>query len=73
MKGESDMEIGEEYFYPCWSGQYTSIRHIQVVHARWTGSVNDYGRKALGIIYKTNKECRENLRDDFLRVTGREL
>lgn len=64
------MEIGEEYFYPSWSGQ--SIRHIQVLHARWAGSVNDYGRKALGIIYKTDHECRENLRDDFLRVTGRE-
>ena len=65
------MEIGEEYFYPSWSGQYTSIRHIQVMRVRWAGSVNDYGRKALGIIYKTDKECRDNLRDDFLRVTGR--
>lgn len=66
------MEIGEEYFYPSWSGQYTGIRHIQVLHARWTGSVNDYGRRALGVIYKTYHECRENLRDDFLRVTGRD-
>lgn len=69
----TDMEIGEEYFYPSWPSQHTGIRHIQILHARWAGSVNDYGRKALNIIYKTNKECRENLRDDFLRVTGREL
>ncbi len=58
----TDMEIGEEYFCPSWPG-----KHIQVLHARWVSSVNDYGKKVLGIIYKANHECKENL-----RVTGRE-
>lgn len=45
----TDMEIGEEYFYPSWPG-----KHIQVLHARWASSVSDYGKKVLGIIYKTD-------------------
>ena len=54
----------KEYYY-C-----PSVTERRVIELLWLDDTRDYALKALGMVYKTKKEAKEHLAEDYMRLTG---
>ena len=57
----------KEYYYS------PSITQRRVMELLWLDDTRDYALKALGMVYKTKKEAKEHLAEDYERLTGKPL
>ena len=57
----------KEYYY-C-----PSVTERRVLELLWLDDTRDYALKALGMVYKTKKEAKEHLAEDYERLTGKPL
>ena len=39
----------------------------------WSGHIEDFTKKALGMVYRTKEEAEKNFAEDFKKLTGEEL
>ena len=57
----------KEYYY-C-----PSVTERSVIELLWLDDTRDYALKALGMVYKTKKEAKEHLAEDYERLMGKPL
>ena len=59
-------KLNEYYYCP-------SVTERRVIELLWLDDTRDYALKALGMVYKTKKEAKEHLAEDYERLTGKPL
>lgn len=61
---------GEWYFYP-----YNTIMNNNIItpcSRRWGDELDEYAFLALGMVYRTEEECKKHIKEDYKKLTGKE-
>ena len=60
-------EVGEKFWYP---NQFGFKGKVTTYNGVWTGSIANCALYECDLVYRTEEECRENMKRDYERITG---
>lgn len=60
-------KVGERFWYP---NQFGFRGKVTTYNGVWTGSIANCALYECDLVYRTEEECRENMKRDYERITG---
>ena len=87
--GQEDCELFSKVLQGCyeivklpWTPKYNEPYWTMIFYSDgkpfarkfiWSGHIEDFTKKALGMVYRTKEEAEKNFAEDFKKLTGKEL